>query len=116
MHELPIITNVLKLVIKQAETNKAQKVISISLTVGELRDLENEWMQRFFDFVSKDTIAIGAVLKIERSPVLFRCAECNESFPVKIREVKNILCPICNGGKVTLISGDEFSINQMEIM
>lgn len=116
MHELPVIENVLKIVIKHAEVNKAQKVISIGLKIGELSDINNEWMQRYFEFASKDTIAKGAVLKIERSPVIFRCEECKESFPVKIREVKKILCPVCNGSKVTFISGREFSINQIEII
>ena len=95
MHELPVIERITRIAISHAETNLAKKVVRIRIRVGELTDLEEEWMQRYFDFVSKGTLAEGAVLEIEWTPVMFRCDVCAKVFPVKIREVTDVLCPSC---------------------
>lgn len=64
MHELPVVESILNIVMKHAEMNQVQKIVSISLIVGELSDLEAEWMQHYFDFLSNDTLAEGARLKL----------------------------------------------------
>ncbi|MCD6569253.1 MAG: hydrogenase maturation nickel metallochaperone HypA [Deltaproteobacteria bacterium] len=116
MHELPITESILNIVLKHAEANNVNKVISISLKIGELSDLVNEWVQRYFDYLSKDTIAEGAKLKIERTPVVIQCDKCGLSFQVNIRESKTIRCPDCGGKEVTLVSGREFYINSIDVI
>ncbi len=116
MHELPVTENILKVVIRHAGANQAQKVVAVSLRIGELSDLIDEWLQRYFDYLSKGTVAEGAVLRIERSPVIFRCEDCGETFPVKVREVRDVVCPQCGGGKAVFISGREFFIKHIEVI
>ena len=116
MHELPVIKSVLDICLKHAETNDVKKIVSIELKVGELSDLEPEWMQNYFSFVSKDTIAEGAILKIERTPLIMRCEACSESFHVNIKEMKEIECPQCKGKKVTYVSGREYRVENMEVL
>jgi hydrogenase nickel incorporation protein HypA/HybF len=115
MHELPITENILKIVLRHAEEARAGKVVSVSLRIGELSDIIEEWLQRYFDYLSKGTLAEGAALRIERVPVIFRCEGCGESFPVKVREVHDIVCPSCSGGKATFVSGREFFIKNIEV-
>lgn len=115
MHELPITESILKIVLKHAEADGADKVVSVSLRIGEMSDIVDEWLQRYFDYLSKGTPAEGAALRIERSPVIFRCEGCGESFAVNIREAREIVCPKCSGGKATLVSGREFFINHIEV-
>jgi hydrogenase nickel incorporation protein HypA/HybF len=114
MHELSVIQDVVKIVLSYAEKNGVHKVLNVSLKVGELRDVVDEWMQRFFDYTSKGTIAEGAQLKIERVPVVFQC-NCGETFSVNIKEKREIACPQCKGGNVTLIAGREFEIIGIEV-
>ena len=76
MHELPITESILRVVLKHAETNKVRRVVTIHLQIGKLSDLEDEWIQRYFDYLSKGTLAEGAKLKIERmNPLIFEIAE-----------------------------------------
>ncbi len=56
MHELPITRAVLDIALEFAAKESATRVVSIDLRVGELRDLVEEWAQRYFDYVSKGTI------------------------------------------------------------
>jgi hydrogenase nickel incorporation protein HypA/HybF len=116
MHELPITESILNIVLRHAEANQALKVVKISLRIGELSDIVDEWVQRYFDYLSKDTIAEGATLKIERSPVIFRCKACEKDFRFDIRKIKDIICPVCGGKSVELVSGREFYIKDIEVL
>jgi hydrogenase nickel incorporation protein HypA/HybF len=109
MHELAVTQDVLNIVLKLAEMNKAGQVVSIKLKIGELRDIVEEWMQRIFDLISRNTIAEGAKLEIERVPVTFRCG-CGETFLVDIKEKFSRSCPGCHGEDIVLCSGQEFEI------
>ncbi len=116
MHELQVTEKILDIVLKHAKANSVNKVLSIQLKIGDLSDLENEWVQRYFDYLSKDTIAENAKLKIERAPVVMKCDSCSNSFEVNIKEVKDIQCPDCENKKCSLISGRDYYIKDMEVM
>jgi len=88
MHELQVTESILSIVLKHAEANRVNKVVAIHLKIGELSDLENEWIQHYFDYLSKDTKAEGAKLKIERTPVVLRCNKCSNSFEVNIKQMQ----------------------------
>jgi len=38
---------------KHAVTNNVNKVMAVHLQVGELSDLEDKWMQQYFDYLTK---------------------------------------------------------------
>ena len=116
MHELPVMKSVMDVCLKHAEKNNVKKIVTIELKVGELSDLEPEWMQNYFSFVSKDTIAEGATLKIERTPLIMQCEACSESFHVNIKEMKDIECPKCKGKKAKYVSGREYRVENMEVL
>jgi hydrogenase nickel incorporation protein HypA/HybF len=115
MHELAVTQDVLNIVLRHAEANKALKVVRVQLRIGELRDILDEWMQRMFDLLSRKTIAEGAKLVIERIPVAFRC-ECGETFSINIRETVSKECPDCGGQKTALCTGREFDIVAIEVL
>ena len=107
---------ILDIVLRHAQANDVSKVISIQLKIGELSDLEDEWIQKYFDHLSKDTIAKNAKLKIERAPVVMKCDDCEHSFEINIREIKDIQCPECAHKKCTFMSGKEYYIKDMEVI
>jgi hydrogenase nickel incorporation protein HypA/HybF len=114
MHELSVVGEVVKIVLANAEKNGARKVLKVNLSIGELRDAVDEWLQRLFNYMTADTIAEGAVLIIERLPIIFRCA-CGEEFNVSLKHLKNVACPHCGNHNVVLISGREFYIRNIEV-
>jgi hydrogenase nickel incorporation protein HypA/HybF len=116
MHELPVTESILKIALNHAQKNHAQKIAAIHLEVGEMSDLEDEWMQRYFDYLSKDSIADGAKLKIERKPVIMECQDCSESFQVDIKKEKEIICPGCKGKNNKLIAGRGYFIKSLEVI
>ena len=114
MHELPVTESILKIVLKHAEANGVRKVRTIRLKVGKLSDLEDEWIQRYFDYLSKGTVADGARLEIERAPIIMQCNACPESYEVEASEIGELPCPACGGKGGTLLSGREYAIKEME--
>ena len=49
MHELPVTEKILDIIVAHAERNNVQKVVTINLNIGELSDLEDEWIQNYFE-------------------------------------------------------------------
>ena len=115
MHELPITESILKIVLKHAETNHVRHVVAIHLQVGKLSDLEDEWIQRYFDYLSKDTVAEGAKLKIERMPIMVQCNVCSTSYEAEVPKLGDLMCPSCGQKDGTLLSGREYYIKDMEV-
>ena len=77
MHELPVTRSILEIVLRHAAANGVERVSAIDLSIGALSDLEPEWLQSYFDHLSRGTPADGARLRIRRSPLTFRCGSCS---------------------------------------
>jgi hydrogenase nickel incorporation protein HypA/HybF len=115
MHEMQITESILKIVLKHAGMNNARQVMSVHLQIGRLSDLEDEWIQRYFDYLSKGTVAEGAKLKIERTPIKLQCNSCATSYDVEITNIGDTVCPNCGQKNSKLISGREYYIRDMEV-
>ncbi len=114
MHELPVINSILKVVLRHAVDNKVKKVVAVHLQVGELSDLEDKWMQQYFDYLAKGGIADGARLVIERTPVVMKCSDCEFSYVVDLKQEKAMVCPECGSEKSSLLSGREYFVKNLE--
>ena len=116
MHELQVTESILNIALKHAEPSNVTKIVKIHLDIGDLSDLENEWIQHYFDYLSKDTIAEKAELVINRKPIVLKCDTCSHSFEINKNEMKDIACPECRNQKCSLESGREYYIKNMEVL
>jgi len=116
MHELPVIKLIMDICLKHAKKNDARKIITVDLKVGEMSDLEPEWMQKYFSYIAEGTIAEGCRLQIEVVPLVLRCDSCGHEFNANIREVKAVKCPNCNSTKYKIESGQKYYIDHMEVV
>lgn len=114
MHELPVTRSILGIVLKHAEENGVERVHTISLSIGALSDLESEWIQSYFDHLSKGTPAEGAKLKVSRSPLTFRCHRCPKEFDAAREELENAVCPECGSRDASVIGGTGYRVESME--
>ncbi len=116
MHELPVMKSILDIVLEQARIHSVRSVRAVHLEVGRLSDLEEEWMQRYFDYLSKDTIAQEAKIKIQWNPIVFRCEDCEKSFDVERENLRDLACPFCGRKSLLLVSGREYRIKNLEVV
>ena len=115
MHELSVTKSILDILLKCAVSNDVSRIINVHLRIGEMSDLEGEWIQHYFDYLSKGTVAEGAVIKIKKVPVQFACDKCSAIFSIDIKKVEKILCIKCGSEECTLKSGMEYYVEDMEV-
>ncbi|TYT74264.1 hydrogenase maturation nickel metallochaperone HypA [Desulfobotulus mexicanus] len=115
MHELPVMIKILSVVCRHAQKNGVREIRSITLGVGILSDLEPEWMQKYFDRISQETVAAGAKLHVRRIPALFQCAICQDTYVWEDRKQPIPACPGCGRlGEGRLIAGSGYQVLEME--
>ena len=116
MHELPVTEKILTIALKHAEQNGVKIIHSITLHVGRLTDLQDEWLQHYFNYLSKDTIARNARLIIVPEPIKLRCGECGTIIETEKRDLQDITCPHCGtDGGFSIMSGRGYYIEEMEV-
>ncbi len=116
MHELQVTERILDIAVKHAAGHNVSKIVRIGLKIGELSDLEDEWIQRYFDYLSKGTLAENARLAIERAPIVLRCEACACSFEVSKDGLGEVACPDCGESRCQLVSGREYVVQNMEVV
>jgi hydrogenase nickel incorporation protein HypA/HybF len=112
MHELGVTENIVNIALAKAGEAQANKVIQINLVVGELSGFVSDCIQFYFDSLSKDTIAQGAVLHFESVPTQLRCRDCSTIF-----QPQDTLwsCPECRGQSIEISQGRELYIESIEV-
>lgn len=116
MHELQITERILNIVLQHAAGQDINRIVRIHLRIGELSDLEDEWIQHYFDYLSRGTLAEHAELAITRAPIVVACHSCSYSFEVKKDQLGQVNCPECGEGRLELVSGRGYLIENMEVM
>jgi hydrogenase nickel incorporation protein HypA/HybF len=112
MHELSITKDMLDLVLEQAEKAEAKEVRKINLVIGEMTGVVDECVQFYFGFLSKDTLAEGAILVFTMVPTKARCRVCDKSFELKEFDW---ICPYCQGKSIEIIAGKELFVESIEV-
>jgi hydrogenase nickel incorporation protein HypA/HybF len=114
MHELPVTRSILGIVLRHAETQGVLRVRAINLAIGALSDLEAEWLQSYFDALSRGTVAEGAELRVHRSPLTFRCEPCSSEYTATREELDTVVCPQCGSHDAELLGGTGYTVESME--
>ena len=112
MHELAITQSILDISQKAAEEHGAKRVKSVRIMLGEYSGVVPQCIQYYFDVISRDTIAAGAVLDIRRLPVVVHCNACGRESQI---DRLHVSCPLCGGIDLKLIQGREFYIESLEV-
>jgi hydrogenase nickel incorporation protein HypA/HybF len=113
MHEQSIVASLLALALEDAKRGNASRIKSIKLVVGELTGVEKDAVNFYFGFMTKGTIAEGAILEFNYTKPQLRCRECDIIFP---RNGLEFNCPQCNKKAIELVGGRELYIDSMEII
>jgi hydrogenase nickel incorporation protein HypA/HybF len=114
MHELPVTQSILEIVLRHAEAQGVNEVLSVDLKIGALSDLEAEWLQSYFDALSRGTVAEGAKLRIHRSPLTFLCEPCAREFTATREELESARCPTCSSRDASVVAGTGYTVESME--
>jgi hydrogenase nickel incorporation protein HypA/HybF len=111
MHELTIVSNMLRILQEQAERHQVDRIVKVRVKIGEFTAVLPEVFKSCFELLTQGTIAEGAQLEINNIPIRARCLGCSQVF-----DVSNFcfVCPECGNGKIDVITGRELCIESME--
>ena len=113
MHEQSIVESLLTVVLKNAEQNNAERVTGVNLVVGDLTGVVEHAVNFYFNFLTRETIAAGAVINYRRIPVKMRCRDCRTVFEP---ERLDLACPGCGGKNMDIIAGRELYVESLEVI
>ena len=112
MHELGITENIVNIALAKAGEAQASRISQINLVIGEMSGFVADCIQFYFDSLSRDTIAQGAVLHFELVPAQLRCRNCSTVFSPQDAIWS---CPECHGQSVEISKGRELYMESIEV-
>lgn len=116
MHELGVTKSIVEVVLRHAEAQGATGVRAVNLVIGEMRNLDEEWVQRYFDRCAEGTIAQGAKVSITKVPIAFYCSACGATFQLPMGSDKHMCCTECGSEEYDMITGGELLIKSIEVV
>lgn len=112
MHEMALAESMFQIIAEQARQQNYSHVTRVRLEIGAFSDVEPEAMRFCFDAVTRDSLADGALLEIDRVPGQGWCMDCSK--PVEM-EARPDPCPFCGGHKIQVTGGDQMRIMELEV-
>ncbi|MDO4732433.1 MAG: hydrogenase maturation nickel metallochaperone HypA [Bacillota bacterium] len=112
MHELALTESILRIAVEAAKENQAQKVLEIRIKIGAYSGVVPQYIQEYFNIVSRGSIAENAHLLIEMIPARVECGSCGAVTEVERFRSK---CGACGSTDVKLLSGREYYVDSLEV-
>ena len=109
MHEMSLSSAIVNTAVKHAD---GRQVSVVSMRIGQLRQVVPDTLEFYFEFVARDTVCEGARLDLEIVPALLECPDCEREWQVDFPDFR---CPTCMQGGVTVITGNEFEVESIDV-
>lgn len=112
MHEFSVTQAIINIALEEAKLAHATRITGINLVVGEVSSIIDDCVQFYFNFLSRDTLASGAILSFTRIPMQVRCRNCELTFSPDRWPWS---CPQCSQWNAEIVAGQEFYIDSIEV-
>jgi len=109
---MAIARSIVDIAVGAAEKENARRIIRVNVLAGELRGIIPAQLILCFGLMSENTLASGAHLSLETTPLMARCRTCEEDFAVKDY---SYICPGCQGQGIQIVSGTELRVRDIEV-
>lgn len=113
MHELGLVSGILECAIKTAREAGASRVVSVSLRIGDMAEVNEESMSFAWEILREDDpLTVEADMRVEYVRPRSACVACGHEFE---HDRFHVRCPVCGSGQTMLLAGREMDIVSMEI-
>jgi hydrogenase nickel incorporation protein HypA/HybF len=112
MHEMALAESMLEIVLQTARGNDASRVTLIRLEIGALSHVEPEALRFCFDVVTRDSLADGARLEIQRTAGEAWCMPCGALVPLASLGTP---CPVCGSYQLGISQGEAMRVREIEV-
>ena len=113
MHELGVVFHIADSVVKVAEENRARKVHTVTLEIGEVSTIIPEYLIDVWNWNCKRVPLLeGCTLNVEQIHAVTHCDSCGRDYDT-VPQGK--ICPHCGSGQTWLLTGNEVNIKDITI-
>lgn len=112
MHEVGLMQSTLALALERAAGEGAHRIHRLTMRVGALSGVVPEALEFAFDVLARGTIAEGAVLEMERVPIICYCPTCRLEFRADDLFCE---CPRCRHPSAEVRGGRELELASLEV-
>ena len=114
MHELGIVMHVVDQVEKVAVENNVERVLKLTLEVGEVSSIVPEPFTECFEWAKKKTELLkDTELELILLEAVSYCRDCKKTYKTTEHAKE---CPHCGSNDTYLVTGNEMNIKDMEVV
>jgi hydrogenase nickel incorporation protein HypA/HybF len=114
VHEVSVALAMVDELRKIAKDNGAKRIVNVKLKIGRMSGIVTDSLKFAFDAVKLEhPFLASAEIAIEEIPLVYKCNECGRSFDTDNMYFPS--CPDCDSYNLTLLSGEEQHIENVEI-
>ena len=112
MHELSIAQSIIDIVTQHLPDNNHSQVKSVIVRIGKLSNVLPDSLSFCFEAITKDTDFEKTELIMKIIPINIECKDCG-----KISETENYIfsCPSCESTNISIISGNDLNVEEIEV-
>jgi len=110
MHELGIISSMVKTIEQIVQEQGLTQVQKLVLEVGELSGVVPRYMEECYPAAVYKTFMQDTVLELETVPGIVRCRTCGREFNAMQQDFH---CPQCGGEDLEILSGNDVIIKEI---
>ena len=112
MHEMSIVAGVLEAVESSAVEAGAERVLKITLRIGDMTEVVDEALTFAFEALTEGTLCENAELEVIKVHPRSLCFECAAEFD---HDRFHRACPSCGSYETQLLQGRELAIESIEV-
>lgn len=112
MHELGITQSIVDIAEKTAREQHAQKVLSVTVEIGELSGVISDAVEFCYEACIQGTLLESSRLIIKRIAGSGRCDDCGADARI---DNMTFACPTCGSYAMRRTGGEELNIKEVEI-
>lgn len=109
---MSIIAGVLDAVIPSAKQAGADRVLGITLRIGDMTEVVDEALEFGFEALTEGTMCEGARLVVNKVHPRSVCFECGNEFD---HDRFHRSCPLCGSYETRVVAGKELEIESIEV-
>lgn len=112
MHELSIAQEIINILETHVPPERCHQVSKVIVKIGKFSNILSDSLQFCFEAVINNTKFSNAKLEVDSIPLIIECNECKQKIEI---ESPVFLCSNCGSANIKLITGNEMSIDHIEI-
>lgn len=110
MHEVGIISSLVKTIEKIIQEEGVTEVDRVVLEVGELSGVVPSYMEKCWPAATYRTFMENTKLEMRVVPGIVKCRACGELFNAVTYDLK---CPVCESTDMEILSGNDLIVQEL---